>query len=49
MSEKLLMELLAIPPGCQKTTAKWLAMAGHPQEWNWESEKITTSFPPARE
>jgi hypothetical protein len=28
--EKLLMELLAIPLDCQKTTAKWLVMFGHP-------------------
>src|SRR5450830_1859761 len=28
-AEELLMELLAIPLGCQRTTAKWLVMAGH--------------------
>ena len=30
-AEELLMELLAIPLGCQRTTAKWLVMAGHPK------------------
>jgi len=30
-TEELLMELLAIPLGCQRTTAKWLVMAGHPK------------------
>jgi hypothetical protein len=30
-TEELLMELLAIPLGCQGTTAKWLVMAGHPK------------------
>jgi hypothetical protein len=42
-AEELLMELLAIPLGCQpknfwpgtrKTTAKWLVMAGHPKDDN---------------
>jgi len=31
-AEELLMELLAIPLGCQRTTAKWLVMAGHPKD-----------------
>ena len=31
-TEELLMELLAIPLGCQRTTAKWLVMAGHPKD-----------------
>jgi len=29
VSGKLLMDPLAIPLGCQRTTAKWLVMAGH--------------------
>jgi hypothetical protein len=33
-AEKFLIKLLAIPLGFQKTTAKWLVMAGHPKDDN---------------